>query len=244
MSQHISIGLFGNGRLGRAIMLAADNQIAWQVTRAAPPKERVDVAIEASNGSTVAARVEWALATGTPLVIGSTGWEMPDLTQRVSDRIGVLIAPNFSLSVALLRRFSLVLARFCALDERRDPYLIEQHHARKHDAPSGTAKLLAQTVIAGCPRKHGYAIGGPIQPSQLSVSVVRAGTNYSEHTVGMAAPHEVIDIHHLARGADAFGDGAIAAAHWITKRRGVHTMDEVAASVLDPLFQGLSGGHQ
>jgi 4-hydroxy-tetrahydrodipicolinate reductase len=237
-----AVGLFGNGRLGRAIAAAAGNRIVWQVTRQAPPPVRVEVAIEASSGSAVPARVDWALATGTPLVIGSTGWELPDLSRRVGDRIGVLVAPNFSLGVALLRRFALVLARFCALDITRDPYVVEHHHARKHDAPSGTAQMLARTLLEGCPRKRSFAVGGPLTADQLSVAVVRAGTNYSEHTVGVDAPAEVIELRHLARGPAAFGDGALLAAEWIATRRGVHTMDEVAAAALDPLFAHLHGG--
>jgi 4-hydroxy-tetrahydrodipicolinate reductase len=236
MTPALRIGVFGKGRLGSAIASAAGSQLAWQVTRETPPHQRVDVAIEASSGAAVQARIEWALATETPLVIGSTGWDMPDLPQRIGDRIGVVVAPNFSLGVALLRRFALVLARFCAADARRDPYLVEQHHSRKHDAPSGTAKLLAQTVLDGCPRKTSFALGGPLRADQLSIGVVRAGSNYSEHTVGMDAPHEVLELNHRARGPELFADGALAAAHWILSRRGVHTMDAVAASVLDPLF--------
>ena len=238
----LRIGLFGSGRLAGAIAAAAGKRIAWQVTRQAPPPQRVDVAIEASSGSTVSARVDWALANGTPLVIGSTGWELGDLARRVGDRIGVLVAPNFSIGVALLRRLALVLARFSALDERRDPYVVEHHHARKADAPSGTAQLLARTLLEGCPRKRSFAVGGPIAPDQLSVAVVRAGTTYSEHTVGVDAPAEVLELRHLARGPQAFGDGALLAAEWIAQRRGVHTMDEVAAAVLDPLFANLGGG--
>lgn len=245
MNGSLRLGLFGKGRLGRAIAAAAGergDQIVWQVGREQAPDLAVDVAIEASSGSAVPVRLEWALARATPLVIGSTGWEIGDLAARVGDRIGVVVAPNFSLGVALLRRCALALARFCAQDDRRDPYVVEHHHARKHDAPSGTAKWLARTVLDGCPRKRAFKLGGPLAPDELAVAVVRAGTNYSEHIVGMDAPAEVLELRHSARGPEAFGEGALAAARWIAPRRGVHTMDEVAAAVLDPLFSGLAGG--
>lgn len=234
-------GLFGKGRLGTAIAARAADRLGWHVARETPPPTPVAAAIEASSGTTVGARLEWALATGTPLVIGSTGWQLPDLAARVGDRIGVVVAPNFSLGVALLRRFSLVLARFCALDPARDPYLVEHHQAKKHDAPSGTAKLLAATLLEGCPRKTSWALGGPLRADELSVGVLRAGTTYSEHRIGMDAPAEVIELVHSARSAAAFADGALAAAAWIRGRRGVFSMDDVAASVLDPLFTGLCG---
>lgn len=236
----LRIGVFGNGRLGAAIAARAGDALAWQVTREAPPGD-ADVAIEASSGEVVGERLSWAIETGTPLVIGSTGWELPDLSERVGDRIGVVTAPNFSLGIALLRRFSLVLARFCDLDPQRDPYIVEHHHAKKHDAPSGTAKLLAETMLDGCPRKNAWALGGPLEKNELSVAAIRAGSTYSDHFVGVDAPAEVLELRHHARSAAAFADGAITAAHWIHRKKGVHTMDDVSSSVLDPLFAGLGG---
>jgi len=238
---HPRIGLFGKGRLGSAIAARAGERLVWQVAREAAPRAKVDVAIEASSGSAVPARLQWALETGTPLVIGSTGWTIPDLADQVGERIGVVTAPNFSLGVAMMRRLSLVLARFCALDPTRDPYVVEHHQGRKHDAPSGTAKLLAEAILQGCPSKRSWAIGGPLRPDQLSVGVVRAGSTYSEHRVGIDAPAEVLELVHTARSAVAFADGALAAAAWLAGRKGLFTMDAVAASVLDPLFAGLTG---
>lgn len=238
----LRLGVFGRGRLGGAIAARLGADLAWQVTRHAPPAVEVDAAIEVSSGAVVAARVDWALASGVQLVVGSTGWDLPDLRDRVGDRIGVVVAPNFSLGVALLRRFSLVLARFCDGLPSHDPYLIEHHQAKKHDAPSGTAKMLAATVLAGCRRKRSWAVGGPLHPEQLSVGVVRAGSTYSEHRVGADSPAEVIELVHRARSAEAFVDGALAAARWLQGRRGVFTMEDVAGSLLDPLFAGLAGG--
>ncbi len=236
------IGLFGKGRLGSAIAAAAGPRLVWQVSRTAPPDASVDVAIEASSGSVLFGRLAWALDHGVPLVIGSTGWEAPDLAKMVEGRIGVVVAPNFSLGVALVRRMTLALARFAALDPARDPYVVEHHHGKKHDAPSGTARLLARTVLAGCPRKHEWRLGGPLEADELSVAVVRAGSTYSEHRVGIDAPAEVIELRHSARSAAAFADGALVAADWIRTRKGLFTMDDVAASVLDPLFADLGGG--
>ncbi|MBP8299067.1 MAG: hypothetical protein KA020_01780, partial [Planctomycetes bacterium] len=89
MSHDLRLGVFGKGRLGQAIATRAGEQLAWQVTRGSPPTA-VDVAIEASSGDAVAARIAWALATNTPLVIGSTGWQLPDLREQIGRRIGVV----------------------------------------------------------------------------------------------------------------------------------------------------------
>lgn len=235
----MKIGVFGKGRLGSAIAEVAGGALAWQVSREAVPNERVDVAIEASAAPAVPARLDWALATGTPLLIGTTGWAIPDLEKRVEGRIAVLIAPNFSLTMALYARLSLVLARFAALDEGCDPYLVEHHHARKHDAPSGTAKQLAATLLKGCPRKTEWVIpsvGSPVQAHQLNVSSIRAGHTYSSHTVGLDSEGETLELTHAARSARPYAEGAFRAAAWIQGRTGVFTMDAVARDLLDPLF--------
>lgn len=235
----MNVGVFGNGRLGAAIAAEARAQgaLAWQVTREAPPAEPVDAAVECTVASAVDARVRWALDRRVPLIIGTTGWSIPDLQQRVGDRGCVVVAPNFSLGVALVTRLTAILGRFAALDSLRDPFILEHHHARKHDAPSGTAKMLARTLLAACPRKTEWSLGGPVAPHQLSLGVVRAGSTYSSHVVGVDAPAEVIEVRHEARSAGAFAAGALAACRWAQGKRGVFTMDDVAKDVLDPLFR-------
>jgi 4-hydroxy-tetrahydrodipicolinate reductase len=153
----------------------------------------------------------------------------------------VIVAPNFSLSVGLMRRLTTVLGRFAALDPTCDPYIVEHHHAGKHDAPSGTARLLASTMLEACPRKTSWAVGGPLTPEQLAIAVIRAGTTYSTHTVGLDQPAEVLEVHHASRNAAAYAQGALTAARWVLGKTGVFPFDAVAADVLDPLFRGLSG---
>jgi 4-hydroxy-tetrahydrodipicolinate reductase len=235
----LRVGVFGAGRLGGAIAAEAQAQgaLAWNVTRQAPPDGPLDAAIEATVAAAVEARLTWALGRGVPLIIGTTGWSIPDLRERVGDRIGVVLAPNFSLGVALVARLTRVLAGFAALDPTRDPYVLEHHHARKHDAPSGTAKMLARAVLEGCPRKTEWTLGGPVAPHQLSVGVLRAGATYSSHTVGVDSPGEVVEVHHAARSAAVFAQGALAAARWVQGRRGVFSMDDVSHDLLEPLFK-------
>jgi len=77
---------------------------------------------------------------------------------------------------------------------------------------------------------------GTPAPQQLSVGVVRAGAEFGTHTVGIDAPAEVLEITHIARSRAPFAQGALAAAHWLHGRKGVYTMDDLAAQLLDPLF--------
>lgn len=234
----LRIGLFGRGRLASAIVEAARASgapLAWQAGRGEAPGEPVAVAIDASVAGAVEPHLDWALATGTNLVIGATGWSLPDLEARVGGRIGVLTASNFSLAVALMTRLATVLGRFAALDPARDPYLLEHHHRLKADAPSGTAKTLAGALLAGCPRKTEWVLGTP-QPHQLSLGVVRAGAEFGTHTLGLDSPAEVLELTHRARSRAPFAEGALAAARWLRGRKGCFTMDDLAREVLDPLF--------
>lgn len=235
----MKIGMFGRGRLGSAIATLGGDRIAWQIGRQQEPPGRVDVAIDASVADAVEGHLNWALQNSTDLVIGATGWSIPDLKKRVGDRIGVVVAPNFSLSIALYTRLALVMARFAALDPARDPYIVEHHHARKKDAPSGTAKLLARVIMKGCPRKTEWTLQGPgdLKEHQLSVSSIRAGHTYSSHIVGIDAPAETLELHHASRSPMAYADGALRVSAWIHGRKGVFTMDQFSEETLDPLFQ-------
>jgi len=237
----LRMGLFGRGRLGAAIAAEAGGALSWQVDKGESPSAPVDVAIDASVAEAVEAHLTWALATGTNLVIGATGWELPDLEARVAGRIGVLTASNFSLTVAFMARLTLVMGRFAALDVVRDPYLLDHHHRLKTDAPSGTAKTLAAALMTGCPRKTEWTLGTPT-PHQLNIGVVRAGAEFGTHTVGLDAPAETLALTHTARSRAPFAQGALAAAEWLHGRKGLFTMDDLATDLLDPLFANVNEG--
>ena len=235
----MKIGLFGRGRLGTAIATLGGDRIAWQVGRHQVPPKAVNVAIDASTGAAVEAHLNWALDNSVDLVIGATGWTIPDLVERVGQHVGVVVAPNFSLTIGLYARLSLVMARFAALDAGRDPYIVEHHHARKKDAPSGTAKLLAKVIMKGCPKKTEWTLQGPgeLKEHQLSVSSIRAGHTYSSHIVGIDAPAETLELHHASRSPMAYADGALRVSAWIHGRKGIFTMDQFSEETLDPLFK-------
>ena len=112
----MKIGVFGRGRLGSAIASAASSDLAWQVGRGEVPSDPVDVLIDVSTASAVEAHLTMAIERNTPLVIGSTGWSIDDLSNRIGDRIAVLTAPNFSLTVVFLRRLVQLLGRFAMLE--------------------------------------------------------------------------------------------------------------------------------
>ena len=139
------LGLFGRGRLGSAVLERAANlpglEVAWALELGEEPGGPVDVALDVSAADAAEAHFAWALERGTDLVIGTTGWtlEPRELERRLDGRIGLLVASNFSLTVAFMARVAEAMGRFAALDPARDPYVFEHHHRLKADAPSGAS---------------------------------------------------------------------------------------------------------
>jgi 4-hydroxy-tetrahydrodipicolinate reductase len=233
------VGIFGRGRLGDAIareVPGAGMEMAWHIDKGEATPGGAELALDASTAEAVPEHLAWALESGTDLVIGATGWSLPDLEARVQRRIGVLTSPNFSLAVALMARLSLVMGRFAALDPDLDPYVTDHHHRMKADAPSGTARRLADAVMAGCPRKTAWTLGTPAE-HQLSVSVLRAGAEFGAHTVGMDSSAETLELTHRARSRAVFARGALLAARWLRGRKGLYSFDDCAKEMLDPLFR-------
>lgn len=238
----MKLGVFGRGRLGRALKEVAGDAIAWQIGReplASFDGPAVDVLVDVSIGAALEEHLAFALARKTPLVIGTTGWSMPELEARVGKRIGVLVAPNFSLTIAFLTRLVRLMGRYAMLDPSADVFIAEHHHARKKDAPSGTAKVFAQALLESCPKKTRWTMAPAeraLTADELCVSVLRGGHTASSHDITVDTPGEAITLTHAARDLSPYARGALDAARWIQGRSGVFTMADVAAERLDPLF--------
>lgn len=233
-----TIGLFGQGRLGSliadALTASPDLHCAWRLSRDEEPTSEVDVAIDVSHPDAVPGHLAWATDTATDLVIGTTGWspealrrESPDRAVRAGASNGVLIAPNFSLSMALMRRFAAVLGGYAQQSEEQvDLAVTETHHRGKVDAPSGSAILLAQALA--------QAAGRP--PEDVATTSLRMGAIVGRHDVRFETPSEAIVLSHEAHSRTLFATGAVSAARWIHGRTGVYTIDDWATDQLDELF--------
>lgn len=228
----LRIGIFGRGRLGSAVAAAVDAaddlDLTWATGREGAPADRpVDVALDLSNADGVPGHLAWATETGTDLVIGATGWDRALLTEADTEKFGVLTAPNFSLSVALVRRLALVLGRYAdRTPEPADLAVSEVHHTRKVDAPSGTAVLLQRALAEGA--------GRDLQ--QVQTTSLRLGTVVGRHEVHYETPAESIVLTHQAHSREIYVPGALAAARWLHGRPGLHSFEDLAADLLDPLF--------
>jgi 4-hydroxy-tetrahydrodipicolinate reductase len=174
---------------------------------------------------------------GVALVIGSTGFTK-DARARVAaaaQRIPVVLSPNMSVGVNVL--FALVRDAARTLGDAYDVEIVEMHHKKKKDAPSGTAVRLAEIAAEALHRDVGrdlaYARHGLIgeRPSrQIGVQTLRGGDVVGEHTVYFAGEGERLELTHRATSRDQFARGAVRAARWVVGRPpGLYDMADVLA---------------
>jgi 4-hydroxy-tetrahydrodipicolinate reductase len=226
----LRIGLVGlTGRMGREISaLAAGDSglvIAGGVGRetvANLPGVVVasDVLIDFSTPDAIESVIEASATAGCPLVLGTTGLTEAQVgrVRALSEQVPVWYARNMSTGVSLLQRVLPEIARALAA---YDIEVIEAHHRHKVDAPSGTALMLAEAILAGlsAPDPHPSVYGregySPRQPGEIGFHSIRGGGNPGEHTLVFASDEEEIRISHRAFSRQAFAAGAIRAARAI-----------------------------
>ncbi len=194
-----------------------------------------DVVIDFTSHEASARHAEACAERGVPLVIGSTGFT-PEAKARVAAaarRIPIVLSPNMSVGVNVL--FELVRQAAKVLGEAYDVEIVELHHKKKRDAPSGTAVRLGEVAAEALGRdpkdalaysRHG--IIGERPPWQIGLQTLRGGDVVGEHTVFFCGEGERLELTHRATSRDQFARGAVRAAQWIVGRpAGVHDMADV-----------------
>jgi 4-hydroxy-tetrahydrodipicolinate reductase len=149
-------------------------------------------------------------------VTGTTGWtdELSRIERLVRDRGGALLySANFSIGVHLFLRAARELAALFATHSEFGAFILEEHHASKRDAPSGTAALVR-------------AKAREVDPSRdFPIASIRAGAIPGTHELTYDGPHETVSLRHVARSRVGFAAGALAAAEWLPGRPGVHSFE-------------------
>ncbi|WP_313003918.1 4-hydroxy-tetrahydrodipicolinate reductase [Brevundimonas sp.] len=243
MSDIFHAGISGaRGRMGRAVSQVLDARedvvVATRFDRGETPDLNLcDVVIDFS---TPEASVELAAACaergGPALVIGSTGLspEQDALIEAAAEKIAIVRSGNFSLGLNIL--IGLVEHAAQRLDGRDwDIEVLETHHRRKVDAPSGTALMLGEAAANGRGRDledlktAPYdGITGPREPGKIGFASLRAGGVIGEHTVLFGSDDELLTLSHSAIDRSLFAKGAVAAAAWVRNRRpGLYDMQDV-----------------
>ena len=195
-----------------------------------------DVVIDFSSHQGAAGNAARLAEWGKPLVIGATGLSAEEkrMVAEAAKRIPVVISPNMSLGVNLL--FALVRETAEVLRGKGyDIEIIERHHRRKKDAPSGTALGLGEAAAAGYSLDlkkvsvHGReGISGERPIDQIGFHAIRGGDFVGDHTVLFAADGECVELSHRATSRDTFAVGALRAAAWLAgKAPGLYSMQDV-----------------
>jgi 4-hydroxy-tetrahydrodipicolinate reductase len=210
------------GRMGQRIAACAPQTPGCSIVAAldrddALPAEgtTADVVIDFSSDAGAVRAAALAERLGCALLVGTTGLS-PDAVgaiERAARRVPAMVAPNTSLGVAVTRRLVAEAARLLA---GWDVDIVETHHARKVDAPSGTARSLAEAVARGR--------GKPLESCRIHA--IRAGDVVGEHAVTWSGAGERVTVAHVATSRDLFALGAVRMAAWLVRQRpGMHAPD-------------------
>jgi 4-hydroxy-tetrahydrodipicolinate reductase len=196
----------------------------------------IDVVIDFSGPAGLTAALDHCLAHNVALVSGTTGIDAGLETRlaSASRHIAILRAANFSLGVAMLTR---LLREAAASLPNWDMEIVEAHHGRKLDAPSGTALALGQaaatargtTLEAAAGHSYQGRMGERIDGS-IGFAVIRGGDIVGEHTAMLIGQGERLELTHRSTDRSVFARGALQAAHWLAGRTsGQWQLDDVIA---------------
>lgn len=242
-----------NGKMGRVVTDIVNNDADVQIVAGVdkftaiandyPVFESVnlcnveaDVIIDFAIASAVDDLLEYAIRTGTPVVLCTTGLTAEQLNKvsEASKSVAILKSANMSLGINTLMKV-LKLTTELIGNRGYDIEIVEKHHNQKVDAPSGTALALADSINQVFNNEYDYtydrsSVREKRPRKEIGISAVRGGTIVGEHEVIFAGTDEVIEIKHTAYSKAIFAKGAVDAAKFLAgKSAGMYNMADVLA---------------
>src|SRR6478672_640553 len=200
------------GRMGKAVLDLAQSDRELEIAARCdlgdpiePAIENCDVAIDFSQADSIDEICRAASQHGKSLVIGTTGHSQQQrkTIEETAHSIPIVLASNFSVGVNVLFWLTQKAAELLGPDF--DPKIVETHHKMKKDAPSGTAKTLAEILKA-------------VRDSEIPVQSIREGDVVGEHAVIFSGLGESLELTHRAENRGIFAGGALRAAKWIINK--------------------------
>ena len=193
----------------------------------------IDCIVDFSHHAATEALTDFAVRSKLPLVIATTGHTEEELAliENAANKIPIFHSGNMSLGIALLVELAKITA--LALPEA-EIEIIEKHHDRKIDAPSGTALMLANSIKEIRPEAT-YNLGrsghGKRTPAEIGIHSVRMGNIVGEHEVIIGTPNQTITLKHEAHDRALFAEGALAAAAFIVNSpKGLYDMQSLISA--------------
>lgn len=190
----------------------------------------VDCIIDFSHFSITDELLDFAVKNHLPLVLATTGHtdEQKEKIREAAKSIPLFYAANYSLGVALLIELA---KKTAATFPEADIEIVETHHNRKVDAPSGTALAIFEalkTVRTNAEKKLGRAGIAKRKPEEIGIHAVRMGNITGIHEVIVGTPNQTITLKHEAHSRALFAEGALSAAEFLIKQApGLYTMNDL-----------------
>lgn len=245
------------GRMGRTIAALCEEGDKFQIVAGIDPMAKAadfpfpvfsaatdcrvpaDVLVDFSSPGALEDLLRLGKANSLPLLLSSTGYDNAQLQAigQASDQIPIFRSANMSLGVNLLLELTKRAAQ--VLGDDFDIEIVERHHSKKLDAPSGTALMLADAAKEGLSFRPEYvydrhALRKPRSHQEIGISAVRGGTIVGDHEVIFAGDQEVVELHHHAASRQVFARGALKAAEFMAgvSQPGLYSMTDVLNTIL------------
>jgi 4-hydroxy-tetrahydrodipicolinate reductase len=230
------------GRMGQALVAAASDDPAFKISSQidigddfASAVPACDMVVDFSHHSTAELVLARCMENQKRLIIGTTGHTDLQIAaiRHAANSIPIVYAPNYSVGVNTLfwltRKAAEILGRSFDLE------VVEMHHRMKKDAPSGTARRLAEILAEGRELAynddvhHGrHGIVGERTDAEIGMHAIRGGDVVGDHTVIFAGAGERVELTHRASSRETFARGALRAARWLrTREAGLYDMQDV-----------------
>jgi 4-hydroxy-tetrahydrodipicolinate reductase len=197
-------------------------------------KVHPDVLIDFTVPDGATKNVKAAASCGVCAVVGTTGFsneQFEEIKNAVEGNIACIISPNFSIGVNVFLR---VVKEATRLLKGYDIEIVEAHHRKKIDAPSGTAKRIVEIIKKETGASHIVYGRSGVSPrgDEICVHAIRGGDIVGDHTVIFAGDGDRIELRHQAHSRNIFAIGAVKAARWIvTQQPGLYSMDDFLSSL-------------
>ena len=231
--------LIGYGKMGQTIEKIAQqrgHQIAGIIDVQNREKlssfsgDAVDAAIEFTHPESAFENVKHCLTHNIPIVSGSTGWlnQMEDAKQICKQQNGAFFyASNYSVGVNLFFHFNEYLASKMQEYPHFQVSVKEVHHTQKVDKPSGTAITTVDGITANYSGKNGWILSPEMGNDKIPIISERIGNVIGTHVLRYESENDTIELMHDAHSRTGFAEGAVMAAEWLYKRKGVFGMKDM-----------------
>lgn len=233
----MKIAILGSGAMGQVLAKMTEEKGGFELAGVIEPMEgqkpddleNVDVIIDFSNPANLQMLVDYCKANKCPAVIATTGFSDAQLAaiDELAKAVPVVFSANYSLGVNVMKR---VIAEITPiLEDAFDIEIIEKHHNKKLDSPSGTAKMLLAAADGEGKYDHIFGReGNRKRGKEIGVHAIRAGNIAGEHTVIYAGEDEILEVKHTAGSKKIFAAGALTAAAFAKDAEaGLYSMEDV-----------------